>query len=209
MRSVLTKFAAGLALSVSLAGVSAYASETAAAGDPAAGQQKSATCIACHMADGNSVVPTFPKLAGQQPGYIAAQLAAFKSGARQDATMQPMASALSEQDMLDLDAYYSSQSPAVGSITAEQEESARAGETVYRAGIAEYKVAACMACHGPSGKGVEPNFPRLSGQHAAYVEKQLLAFKDGSRTDPMMNDIAYTLSAQQIKDLATYISALY
>lgn len=123
--------------------------------------------------------------------------------------MLGMVAALSEQDMLDLDAYYASQASNVGSITADQEASAREGESIYRGGLSEYSVTACMACHGPDGKGVEPNYPKLSGQHATYIEKQLLAFKDGSRTDPMMNDIAFTLSAQQIKDLATYISGLY
>ena len=178
-------------------------------GDAEAGAGKTAVCVACHMADGNSVVPTFPNLAGQQPGYIASQLAAFKSGERKDDTMLGMTAALSEQDMLDLDAYYASQAPKVGSLTAEQEAAAREGEAIYRAGVAEFSVASCMACHGPDGKGVQPSYPRLAGQHATYIEKQLLAFKDGTRKDPMMNDIAFPLSAEQIKNLALYISALY
>ena len=209
MRSVLTTLAAGLALSLSLASTHVYASEDAQHGDPEAGKTKSATCVACHMTDGNSVVPTFPKIAGQQPGYIAKQLADFKSGTRSDDTMKGMVAALSEQDMLDLDAYYSSQKQNPGEISKDQEEVALAGQAIYRAGVAEFSVTACMACHGPAGKGLQPNFPRLSGQHATYIEKQLLAFKDGSRNDPMMNGIAFPLSAEQIKSLAVYISGLY
>lgn len=208
MRSVLMTLAAGLALSFSFAGT-ASASESTGQGDAQAGQTKSATCVACHMVDGNSMVPTFPNLAGQQPGYIAKQLAAFKSGERADDTMKGMTAALSEQDMLDLDAYYSGQKPKTGSISKEQEAAARAGEEIYRAGLAGFSVTACMACHGPAGKGVMPNYPRLAGQHATYIEKQLLAFKNGTRSDPMMNDIAFPLSAEQIKELSTYLSALY
>jgi cytochrome c553 len=210
MRSVLTTFATGLALSISLISTPAFASEnTTALGDAEAGKTKAATCAGCHMSDGNSVVASFPKIAGQQPGYIARQLANFKSGVRVDDTMKGMVAALSEQDMLDLDAYYTSQTQSPGEIGSDQAESASAGENIYRAGLAEYSVTACMACHGPDGKGLQPNFPRLSGQYASYIEKQLLAFKDGSRSDSMMNGIAFPLSTKQIKDLSVYISGLY
>ncbi len=209
MRSVLTTFATGLALSISLANMPVFASENTAHGNAEAGKEKSATCAACHMADGNSAAPSFPKIAGQQPGYIAKQLADFKSGARLDDTMKGMVAALSEQDMLDLDAYYSDQTQSPGEISQDQAELALAGEMVYRGGLAEFSVTACMACHGPDGKGLQPNFPRLSGQHASYIEKQLLAFKDGSRSNSMMNGIAFPLSAEQIKNLSVYISGLY
>jgi cytochrome c553 len=209
MRSVLTTFATGLALSISLASTPVFASENTAHGDAEAGKAKSATCTACHMADGNSAVPSFPKIAGQQPGYIAKQLADFKSGTRLDDTMKGMVAALSEQDMLDLDAYFSGQTQSPGEISQDQAELALAGEKVYRGGLTEFSVTACMACHGPDGKGLQPNFPRLSGQHASYIEKQLLAFKDGSRSNSMMNGIAFPLSAEQIKNLSVYISGLY
>ena len=180
----------------------------AQSGDAEAGKQKSATCAACHGADGNSAVDQFPKIAGQVPGYIAAQLASFKSGERENPIMAGMVGALSEQDMADLDAYYASQVVSTVSISADQEESARAGEAIYRGGIAEYSVPACMSCHGPTGSGIPPNFPRLSGQHAAATEAQLLAFKSGQRKSPIMNPIAFPLSEEQIKQLALYISAL-
>ena len=208
MRSVLTTILPGLALSFTLA-MPSSASEEALTGNAEAGQAKSAACAACHMPDGNSAVPTFPKLAGQQPGYNAKQLTDFKEGTRTDDTMKGMVAALSEQDMLDLDAYYASQNPQTGEITEDQKEAALEGEEIFRAGLAEFNVTACMACHGPDGKGVQPMFPRLAGQHATYIETQLLAFKNGSRTDSMMSGIAFPLSKQQIKNLALYISGLY
>jgi len=209
MRSVLSTLTAGVILSFTLASSNIMANEGATHGDAEAGKTKSAACMACHGADGNSVVPTFPKLAGQQPGYIAKQLAAFKEGTRADDTMKGMAAPLAEQDMLDLDAYFSSQQSNVNAITEDQQAAALAGGEIFRSGLAEFSVPACMACHGPDGKGVAPNFPRLAGQQTPYIEKQLLAFKNGTRSDPMMSPIAYTLSAEQIKNLALYMSALY
>ncbi len=187
-----------------LAGASA-----AQAGDVEAGKAASATCAACHGADGHSATDQFPNLAGQVPGYIAAQLAKYQSGERQNPVMAGMAAALSAQDMANLDAYYSSLESQKGAITPEQEEAALAGGKIYRGGYKPYNIPACMGCHGPSGIGIPPAFPRLSGQHAAYIEAQLLAFKSGARKDPIMNPIAFPLSAQQIRELALYVSALY
>jgi len=213
MRSALSTFTAafttGIALTLTLVSSGSFANEPGAHGDAEAGKAKSAACVACHSADGNSVVPTFPKLAGQPSGYIAKQLAAFKAETRKDDTMKGMVAPLSEQDMLDLDAYFSGQTPTVNAISKDQEAAAMAGAEIYRAGFAKFSIPACMACHGPNGKGVEPAFPRLAGQHATYIEKQLRAFKEGTRTDPMMSGITESLSEQQIKDLALYISALY
>ena len=209
MRPLLNNLSLGLALSLTLAMSNATASEDVMQGDAQEGKAKSTTCLACHSADGNSVVPTFPKLAGQHAEYTVKQLNDFKAGDRVDGTMQGMVAALSEQDMLNLGKFYSEQTPNVGEVSAEMADAAKAGEEIYRAGLAKFSVTACMACHGPDGKGVAPSFPRLSGQHAPYIEKQLLAFKDGSRTDSMMSSIAFPLSAEQIKNLAIYISGLY
>ena len=185
------------------------ANSVAQSGDAEAGKQKSLACAACHGGDGNSPVAQFPKIAEQVPGYITAQLAKFKSGERADPIMGGIVGALSEQDMADLDAYYSRQQISDLFITADQEQQARAGEAIFRGGSAEFGVPACMGCHGPSGSGIPPNFPRLAGQHASYTEAQLLAFKSGRRNSPIMNPIAFPLSAQQIKQLALYISALH
>ncbi|MGI9311610.1 MAG: c-type cytochrome [bacterium] len=178
-------------------------------GDAAAGRTAAAPCAACHGADGNSPTDQFPNLAGQVPGYIAAQLAKFKSGERAGTVMPAMSAPLSDADMADLDAYYSGLEPRIGAITPEQEATALAGGKIYRGGFAQYNIPACMGCHGPSGHGIPPAFPRLSGQHAAYIEAELLAFKSGARADAVMNPIAFPLSAQQIKELALYISALH
>lgn len=191
---------------MALAIVSPISAQT---GDAGAGEQKSATCVACHGADGNSPLDQFPKIAGQVPGYIAAQLAMFKSQQRDNAIMLGMVGALNEQDMADIDAYYSSQAMSGISISTDQEAMARAGEAIFRGGYAEYSIPACMSCHGPAGAGIMPNFPRLAGQHAAYIEAQLLAFKSGTRVNPIMQGIAFPLSEQQIKELALYISALH
>lgn len=181
---------------------------TAYRSDAEAGRAKSAVCAACHGTNGNSASDQFPNIAGQVDGYIAAQLAKFKSGERDNLIMAGMVAILTPADMADLDAYYANQPAAVGSITPEQETTARAGEAIYRGGIEKYHVPPCMACHGPSGAGVSPNFPRLGGQHATYLEAQLLAFKSGQRTNEIMQPIAFPLSEQQIKQLALYLSGL-
>jgi len=177
-------------------------------GDPAAGQAKSQICAACHGLDGNSLMPQNPVLAGQVPGYIAQQLAQFKSGVRKNAIMAGMTQVLSEQDMQDLDAWFSSQTAPPRTVSADDLELAHTGEKLYRGGDSEMSVPACMGCHGPAGFGIPPNYPRLTGQWSTYLEEQLLAFKDGRRASPIMGPIAFRLSAQQIKTLALYMSAL-
>lgn len=177
-----------------------------AAGDVAAGKAKSVLCVACHGADGNSANPEWPKLAGQHPEYIAKQLKEFKSGTRQNALMAGIVAGLSEQDMVNLAAYFSSQKLKV--VGASNLELAKQGERLYRAGNAKTQVSACMGCHGPAGKGIPPRFPRVSGQHATYTQTQLLAFKTGKRTDETMKAIASRMSESEIKAVAEYMSAL-
>ena len=177
-------------------------------GDPAAGQAKSQICAACHGLDGNSLMPQNPVLAGQVPGYIAQQLAQFKSGVRKNAIMAGMTQLLSEQDMQDLDAWFSSQTAPPRTGSADDLELAHSGEKLYRGGDSEMSIPACMGCHGPAGFGIPPNYPSLTGQWPTYLENQLLAFKDGQRASPIMGPIAFRLSAEQIKTLAVYMSAL-
>ena len=178
------------------------------AGDPAAGEAKAQACVACHGADGNSANSGFPSLAGQVPGYIAGQLAAFKSGKRANAIMMGLAQPLSAEDMADLDAWYASQTIAPRSISEDQLALASEGESLYRGGSAELAVPACMACHGPAGRGMPSNYPRVAGQWPEYLEGQLLAFKSGVRAGKIMGPIAHRLSAQQIHALSVYMSAL-
>lgn len=181
-----------------------------AAGTASAGQAKSATCAACHGADGNSMVPTFPRLAGQHVEYLTKQLMDFKSGARKDPTMTAMAAPLSDQDVADLAAYFASQKAGVDSANAEK---AAPGAKLFAGGDKVRGVAACMACHGPNGAGNGPaKFPALSGQHTAYVEKQLKDFRAGTRdNDPnkMMRDVAGKMTDAEISAVAEYIAGLH
>ncbi|MCW8825231.1 MAG: cytochrome c4 [Gammaproteobacteria bacterium] len=178
-----------------------------AAGDATAGKGKAAACAACHMADGNSMIPNFPKLAGQHESYIVKQLTEFKAGTRKDATMLGMTAALSEQDMADIGAFFASQSASIGSANAEK---AAMGKTIYQAGNKQSGLSACMACHGPAGKGnAGAKFPTLGGQHSAYTIKQLKDFRSGSRSNVMMNDIAAKMSDAEIDASAEFIQGLH
>jgi cytochrome c553 len=180
-----------------------------AAGDAEAGKAKSATCMACHGADGNSAAPNFPKIAGQHASYIAKQLTDYKSGARQDATMTAMAAPLSDQDILDLAAFYASQEVQIGTAA---EDKVELGETLYRAGNMATGVSSCAACHGPTGSGnAMANFPSLQGQHADYTVAQLKNFRAGARANDagsMMRSIAGKMTDAEIEAVAQYIQGL-
>lgn len=181
-----------------------------AAGNIAAGKSKAVMCAACHGADGNSPSDMFPKLAGQGEAYLVKQLIEFKSGVRSNAVMASMVAALSEQDMADIAAYYSSKTITPGAVS---EDLAAAGQQIFRAGNKESGLPACMACHGPNGAGVPAaKWPALSGQHSAYVEAQLKSFAAGTRSnDPnsMMRDIASKMTAEEMKAVAAYVAGLH
>lgn len=182
-----------------------------AEGNAAAGQGKTGTCSACHGVDGNSANPEWPSLAGQHAQYIVKQLKAFKGGTRQNPTMAPMAMGLSDQDMEDVAAYFAAQTPR--GLEADKSKVAL-GQKLYRGGNANTKVAACIACHGPSGSGNPPaGYPSLRGQHSVYVAAQLNAYKAGQRktdapNNKMMQDVAANLSADEIAAVASYVQGL-
>jgi cytochrome c553 len=181
-----------------------------AAGNAEQGKEKSLICASCHGADGNSPInPVWPKIAGQHPQYIEKQLKNFKDGERTDPTMSPMAMPLSDQDVADLAAYFSSQTLQGGVAGADQ---VVVGEQIYRAGNAATGVAACMACHGPTGAGnPQALFPALGGQHASYVEKALKDFRDGNRandTNGMMQGVVARMTDKEIAAVAQYIQGL-
>jgi cytochrome c553 len=195
--------------SVTLLAAFAVASAAAAEGTAAAGQAKSATCIACHGADGNSVNPEWPSLAGQHASYIERQLHLFKSGARQNVLMSPMTMTLSDEDIADLAAYYAGLNrTGLEADPAKVEQ----GTKLYRGGDAKGHVAACIACHGPTGSGNPAVvYPALRAQHAAYVAAQLRAYRSGERTtDPnqMMRNVAAGLSDAEIDAVASYLQGL-
>jgi cytochrome c553 len=186
------------------------AGSVAAAGNAAAGKNKSAVCAGCHGVDGNSAAPNFPKLAAQDAQYTAKQLADFKSGARKDPIMAGMAAGLSRKDMNDIGAYYASQKRNAGTPGAGTDALKKA-ERLYRGGNAKSGISACMACHGPAGVGIPPRFPAVSGQHAAYSQKQLLDFKTGIRSNDgeVMTQIAFRLSEAEIKAVSEYMAGLH
>lgn len=189
------------------------AEEVKPVGDAEQGKAKSQTCMACHSTDGNSMVPEYPKIAGQQPAYIYQQLKAFKAGERKNALMAPMAAPLSDQDMLDLAAYYSQQTTSQGSANPDLVEQ---GKTIYRVGVTSKGIPACMSCHGPTGHGNNAaKFPSLRAQHAAYTVLQLKNYQSGERAGDangqnqiMMRQIAQKMSEQDMQAAATYIQGL-
>ena len=181
-----------------------------AAGDAAAGKAKAAVCAACHGADGKAIQPAFPNLAGQHAAYIEKQLQDYKSGARVNALMVGQVAALSEQDMADLAAHFSS---LAGIESVANEENLALGENIYRGGITNAGVAACSACHGPTGVGnPQANFPVLAGQNAQYIADQLRYFRSGERANDaneMMRGIAHRMTDKEIDAVANYITGLY
>ena len=191
--------------------VSAALSPAQAAGDPEAGKSKAASCAACHGADGNSVNPEWPKLAGQHQDYLVKQLTYFKHGERDNDTMKGMSVGLSDRDREDLAAFYASQKTTIGAADPELVE---LGQKLYRSGNAESGVAPCMGCHGPNGAGnPAADYPALRGQHAKYVEIQLHNFASGVRHNEnaikMMQILASRMTNREIKAVASYIQGLH
>ena len=184
-----------------------YASWTLAGGNIKAGEEKAAACGGCHGMDGNGAAPIFPKLAGQHKPYLIKQLQDFKSVKRVEPTMNAMAEALTEEDMEDMAAFYSSQK-----LTFEKSEPSALGERLYRAGNTKTGVPACSGCHNPDGSGnPQAGFPLVHGQYAVYIEKTLHDFKSGERTNDMnamMRSFAAKLSDEEITALANYIVTL-
>ncbi len=215
-------------------GLVAVAQGALAAGDATAGAAKAAVCGACHGADGNSMVGTFPKLAGLGEKYLLKQLQDIQAwDLEQDAAkkattgrkvpeMVGLLANLNDQDLADIAAHYAAQTTQLsGSKELEVQvnsglkvDAMALGARTFRAGNIATGVPACTGCHAPDGKGnAAAGFPRLSGQHPEYIEKQLRAFRAGDRTndgDQMtMRSIAAQLSDAEIVALANYIAGLH
>ena len=174
------------------------------------GKEKSVPCAACHGADGNSIAPIWPNLAGQHPQYLVAQLQAFKTGARQDPSMTAMVAPLGDADMQDIATYFASSQPAINSIEVLQ---VTAGEWLYRGGNPASGLPACMACHGPNGAGnALAKYPALRGQNFDYVVKQLRDYRDRNRTTDVnetMQTISQRMTVEEMESVARYMSALH
>lgn len=221
---IMKKLLVGMLISLGLVGF------TQASGDAAAGKNKAGSCAACHSADGNSTVPTFPKLAGQNERYLVKQMKNIQCGAlpaeeqkqrkcdsRVVAQMTGQLDSFNDQDLADIAAYFSSQGASGGQA---KKDLVAKGAEIYKAGISAKGVAACAACHSPTGKGNAPaGFPRVSGQHADYIAAQLKAFRAAADGDAngrsndgetaIMRTIAYGLSDSEIAAVSSYISGLY
>lgn len=203
-----------------------------AKGTNSVGKEKAASCGGCHGADGNSMMPSFPKLAGQHQGYLLKQLQAFKNGERIAPMMAPLAMGLDEKSMAEIATYYSEQRISANpppklpnddendDAPAKSEEQKKAeldnlieqGGDLYRNGNLSREVSACIACHGPYGEGNKPaTYPALYSQHADYLIKTLSDFKNGQRSnnrENMMHMIATKMSEEDIKAVSYYISTM-
>jgi cytochrome c553 len=179
-------------------------------GDIEAGRTKAAVCAGCHGQNGNSANPIWPKLAGQHAFYIEKELRDFQNKKRLDATMAPMAAGLNDADIENVAAFFASMSSTVEAASADK---IKLGEKIYRAGKMDNGLPACIACHGPNGAGSAPaRFPRIAGQHAAYLSKALKDFKAETRNNDhqaMMRDIAGRMNNEEIEAVASYISGLH
>lgn len=191
-----------------LAGSAMAATPAVTRGDVAKGKViAEQVCAACHGADGNSVASANPTLAGQHAKYLESQLHAFKKGERKNPIMMGMATPLSDADMKNVAEYFSQQK--VKPRQANDKTQLPLGKKVYQAGNPTTRVPACMACHGPAGKGFPDQYPALGSQHAAYVQKQLQDFKAGTdRKNSIMHDIAMRMTDAEMKAVSEYISGL-
>lgn len=186
-------------------------------GDSEKGQEiATGVCSGCHNADGNSVIPSNPTLAGQHVEYITKQLMDFKaegdSPAKRDSqVMSSMVAALTAEDMVNLAAYYAQQKINPGTTSNSDQSLLDLGKKVFNGGNLENNVPACSSCHSPNGAGIPPHYPRIAGQHADYTISQLEAFRQGNRANDLnheMQKAVLRMSAQEIKAVAEYIATL-
>ena len=195
---------------VSLAANQAQA-ESLVEGSVDAGKAKAITCTACHGAEGNSANPLWPNIAGQHASYVQVQLHAFKSGKRNNALMAPQAMMLSDEDIRNLSVYFESL-PAAAQAVADP-STVKKAEVLYRGGNPDSGVAACLACHGPTGRGnPAAMYPAIQGQHATYTAQALRDYASGARASAdktqIMRDVASRLSEEEIVALASYVQGL-
>jgi len=203
---VLTGFAGLMALVyASVAGAAPPAPESKP--DLQRGQQIATTiCAACHGPTGVSPTPAQPHLAGQHAEYIAAQLGAFKSGARPSPVMMGMTGSLSPEDMQDVAAYFEMQKPAHS--VAHDKAMAAKGQKIWRSGNKALGVPACAGCHGAGGHGIPAQYPRLAGQYPDLLMAWLKAYATGTRASDVMGPIASRLAENDMKAVVEYISGL-
>ena len=190
---------------------SAWAGAAGPAANVERGKQVATTvCASCHAVDGNSGIATYPRLAGQNAFYIEQNAKLIRDGKRTTGNakeMRDQMGAVSDQDLKDAALYFSKQYPKAGEVN--PKISPELGAKIFRGGIAKRKVPACMSCHGPNGAGMPNEYPRISGQHAGYVETELKAYRDGVRKNAKMEKVAKMLTAEEMKAVANFIQGTY
>jgi cytochrome c553 len=203
-----------LALAVLLFSTAALAENEAklrlGPGDPVAGKSKAMLCFGCHGEDGNSTDPMNPKLAGQFGIYITKQVRNYLASTRTHMIMSSMASAISDEDMDDISAYYASLPVMKGNNPSNN----AIGKKIYENDDLSRMVVRCRNCHGDTGKGLNPPnpvYPVIGGQHKEYLLSQLINFKKGLRNNSpggVMNTTVHQLSDAELEALADYVSGL-
>ncbi len=212
LRNLISTFVLLFAASLVVASISRP--EEPPRGDPEAGRAAATTCIACHGNDGRGIGPEYPNLGGQHFSYLLRQMRAFHSGDRQATLMMGQVEHLTEQQLKDISAFYAEQPIAEGTAEA-ADDVLEFGERIYRAGLPDKGVAACIGCHSPSGRGNGPAaFPMLTGQPERYIVLQLRAYRDGEReTDAhmggVMRGVAQNMNDREIEAVAAYVRGLH
>ncbi|AJP47379.1 cytochrome C [Rugosibacter aromaticivorans] len=215
-RSLFALIFAVITCSAHATGTAKVSAHAAPMGDAARGKEIATTvCAACHGADGNSLIPVNPTLAGQSYDYLLKQMTNFKAAdgqpaLRANAVMGGMIAPYDLGQMRDLAAYFATQTAKPGA--AKNEATIKLGQTIYRRGDASKGLPACASCHGPTGAGIPAQYPRVGGQHADYAEVQLKAFRDGTRAnDPakIMRTIALKMTDAEIKAVTDYMAGLH
>ena len=176
------------------------------------GNKNGATaCIECHGANGaGNAAAVFPRLAGMNADYLAKQIHDYRNGKRSDPVMQPIAKALSDAEIGEVVAYFAAQRVTTATVVDDKALWAQ-GERIALTGFWDHDVPACISCHGPGGRGVGVHFPKLAGQHASYISKQLKAWRVGTRAnDPqtLMKGIAQRLPENEVAAVAAYLASL-
>lgn len=165
-------------------------------------------CAGCHNMNGNSVIPENPNLSAMDAEYLARQMADFKSGARKSPIMSGIIPMVDDKEFAALAQHFSTQKPGKGVVT--DPKLVAAGKAIYDDGIIGSAVPSCSGCHNEDGSGTE-KFPRIAGQHTAYVVQQLLNFKSGERANDsraLMRAVAKRMNENEIRAVAEYVATL-
>ncbi len=195
--------------------LAAETTDTANAAPATVAEIASGVCAGCHSADGNSVIPMNPILAGQHAEYITKQLIDFKAtesapAKRNSPIMSSMVAALSPEDMKQLGDYYAQQKTTPSQVAVDDDKLAELGKLLYHGGSLANGVPACASCHGPNGSGIPPRYPAIAGQHAEYTLTQLNLFSAGDRANDkdVMQQVITRLNGYEKRAVSAYISTM-